>query len=183
MAPTATDFRRVMGLFATGVTVVAAYDGGAVRAATVNAFTSVSLEPLLVLVGLHKESRTGQAIRRSEGFSVNILREDGLALANHFAGKPQEGLPVAFLPFAGGPRLEGALASLGLRLEAVYPGGDHLLFLGRVEALYEGEPGGPLVFWRGGYRLLREPSLSPLQEADPFAPPLPPEPIYHEHEP
>ncbi|MDI3269293.1 MAG: flavin reductase family protein [Bacillota bacterium] len=180
MAPSTKDFRRVMGLFATGVAVVATYDGGHIRAATVNSFTSISLNPLLVLVSLREESRTAEAIRRSEGFSVNILREDGLALANHFAGNAQEGLSFQFLPFSGGPRLAGALASLGLRLETTYPGGDHLLFLGRVEALHEGEPGGPLVFWKGGYRLLRDPSLSPLQAADPFAPPIPPEPIYHE---
>ena len=92
-----TEFRRTLGRFATGVTVVSAYDeGGNPRGLTANAFMSVSLDPPLVLVSLDNRSRTKPVLERAGRYGVSVLAEEQRALSDHFAGRPQEGLEIAF---------------------------------------------------------------------------------------
>ncbi|BAD72040.1 MULTISPECIES: flavin reductase family protein [Thermus] len=151
-----TEFRRTLGRFATGVTVVSAYDeGGNPRGLTANAFMSVSLDPPLVLVSLDNRSRTKPVLERAGRYGVSVLAEEQRALSDHFAGRPQEGLEIAFEERAGVPLLKGALAQVAARVVAVYPGGDHTLFLGEVEYLSWRE-GRPLLYYAGRYGRLGE---------------------------
>jgi flavin reductase (DIM6/NTAB) family NADH-FMN oxidoreductase RutF len=152
-------FRRVMGAFATGVTVVAAQQGDEVHGMTANAFTSVSLDPLLVLVCIATHARMDGFIRRAGGFSVNFLSADQEPLSRYFANAWRPAAPPEFRfdPWDGGPRLVGSLASVGCRLDHAVDAGDHRVVLGRVIALFEGDPTAlPLLFFSGRYRRLSE---------------------------
>ncbi len=150
-------FRQTVGQFATGVTVVAAEVGGAIRAMTANSFTSLSLDPPLVLFCVGKQTRMGAVVRSAAGFSVNILQQEQQALSTYFAGGWTEEAPPPFTfePWEGGPLLAGSAAALGCAMHAIYEGGDHWIVIGRVIALYRNENGtAPLVFWRGRYAAL-----------------------------
>ncbi len=147
-------FRHTVGQFVTGVTIVATEVDDEVQAMTVNAFTSLSLDPPLVLFCATKASKTGQLVHALKGFSVNILREDQQALSTFFAGAWKEPTTPAFhfVAWDGGPRLEGCAAALGCAMHAIVEGGDHWIVVGRVLALHHGsEPRHPLVFFNGRY--------------------------------
>jgi flavin reductase (DIM6/NTAB) family NADH-FMN oxidoreductase RutF len=151
-------FRDTVGRFASGVTVIAAGTGSEVHGMTANAFTSLSLDPPLVLACLAKRARIGDHVRRAGSFTVNFLRADQIALSRFFAGawdRPTRP-PFRFIHEPEGPRLEGALGTIGCRLERELDGGDHWVVIGRVESLVQGlEPLHPLVFYRGAYRELK----------------------------
>ena len=152
----ATSLRHVMGHFATGVAVVTAVDDhGQPVGTTVNAITSVSLEPPLVLVCLGLASTTLRAVRDRAAFAINVLRAEHGHLASGFARrgalKPWDTARHQPGP-TGTPRLEGALAGLECRVEHRLPLGDHELVVGRVVAAEAAEP---LVFYRGAYSSLR----------------------------
>jgi flavin reductase (DIM6/NTAB) family NADH-FMN oxidoreductase RutF len=151
------DFRQVMGLFATGVTVVATMLEGEPHGMTANAITSVSLDPLLVLVCINNKLSMVEYIRQTQCFSISILREDQEPLSNYFAQLWKEPTPppYRFAQWEGGLRLEGCLASLGCVLHGIYDGGDHRIVVARVMALYHGEqPYRPLLFYGGRYEKL-----------------------------
>jgi flavin reductase (DIM6/NTAB) family NADH-FMN oxidoreductase RutF len=147
-------FRQTVGQFVTGVTVIATESEGSVRAMTVNSFTSLSLDPPLVLFCVGKTTRTGQLIRSAAGFSVNVLRQEQQALSTYFAGgwdRPDPP-PFSFVRWVGGPRLDRCAAALGCSIEAIHEGGDHWIVIGRVLALHCTErPCAPLVFFGGRY--------------------------------
>lgn len=133
------------------MTVVAAYgEGGRPKGLTANAFMSVSLDPPLVVVALDNRARTKPVIERAGRYGVSVLAEDQRVLAEHFAGRVQEGLEIAFVERAGAPVLEGALAHVVARVVEAHPAGDHTLFLGEVEYLHHRE-GLPLLFYAGRY--------------------------------
>ena len=147
-------FRQTVSQFVTGVTVIATEVDGEIRAMTANAFTSLSLDPPLVLFCAGKTSKTGQLVHAAEGFSVNILRQDQQALSTYFAGAWDQASrpPFHFVAWDGGPRLEGCAAALGCAIHAIVEGGDHWIVVGRVLALHHGvEPRHPLVFFSGRY--------------------------------
>lgn len=106
---------------------------------------SVSLDPPLVLVSLDNRSRTKPVLERAGRYGVSVLAEEQRALSDHFAGRPQEGLEIAFEERAGVPLLKGALAQVAARVVAVYPGGDHTLFLGGGVPLLAGREAPPLL--------------------------------------
>jgi 3-hydroxy-9,10-secoandrosta-1,3,5(10)-triene-9,17-dione monooxygenase reductase component len=147
------QFRDVAGTFPTGVTIVTAPGPSGL---TTNAFTTVSLDPPLLLVCFDRTSRTLPAVRDSRRFAVNILRAGQEDLAAVFASKR-----VAREKFAevthnvdhGVPVLDGALAWFVCDLERLEPGGDHAIAIGSVTALHA-EEGEPLLFYRGEYREL-----------------------------
>jgi len=150
-------FRQTVGQFATGVTVVAMEVEGSIRALTANSFTSLSLNPPLVLFCLGKGTKAGQVIEQVAEFSVNILSQDQQALSSYFAGswKGEEPPPFAFTKGEGGPRLEGSVASIGCRVHAVQEGGDHWIVVGQVASIHRSElPRSPLVFFGGRYAAL-----------------------------
>lgn len=144
------EFRNALSRFATGVTVVTTQIDGGMHGMTANAFTSVSLDPPLVLISVGKQARMHTHLREGGRFGVSVLSEDQLASAWNFAGRPQEGLQPAFLWRDGVPLVEHALAQFICTVEATYPGGDHTLFLGRVEDLWYRD-GSPLTFYRGRF--------------------------------
>ena len=152
------DFRRTAGLFATGVTVVAVQIDGVTRGMTANAITSVSLDPPLMLVAVQKDAHWLEYLRASTGFSINILNEGQADLSRFFANMWPElepPPPFIFLPWTGGPRLEGAVGAIACQTYQFIDGGDHWLVLGRVVDLYRPEPPEPpLLFFGGRYRRL-----------------------------
>jgi len=150
-------FRQTVGQFVTGVTVVATEVDGETRGMTANSFTSVSLDPPLVLFCVGKTMVMGQAIGRAAGFSVNVLSAAQQDLSSYFAGmwKEDQPPPFTFLPWEGGPRLSGCGAALGCALDAIHEGGDHLIVVGRVISLYRSEEAwAPLVYAGGRYAAL-----------------------------
>jgi flavin reductase (DIM6/NTAB) family NADH-FMN oxidoreductase RutF len=145
-------FRRTMGCFATGVAVVTTQLEGQPFGMTINSLTSVSLDPMVILVSLAKGSTTGAAIRRRCRFAVNLLREEQEAVSRRFVAK--DGHRFDDDSWRGGdwdvPLLPQRLAHLVCDVHLVHDVGDHEVVYGRVldcEA-YEGRP---LLYWRGSY--------------------------------
>lgn len=150
--------RRTCGNFATGVTVITTGTAATGSAGvTVNSFTSVSLDPPLVLFCVHRASRLLPALREAGGFAVNFLSHSQEPVAWTFAGR--ESARFDEVPHhwsrSGPPVLSEALAHLVCRTHAEYDGGDHAIVLGEVvEIGEEREDGHPLVFYRGSMGLL-----------------------------
>jgi flavin reductase (DIM6/NTAB) family NADH-FMN oxidoreductase RutF len=148
-------FRDTLGTFPTGVAVVTASGPQGPAGLTTNAFTSLSLDPPLVLVCFDRGSRTLEVVRERRRFAVNVLRAGGEDLARLFAGKaphPEKFAAVTHSEDLGVPVLDGARAWLVCDLEALHPGGDHEIGVGSVTALGRAEGGEPLVFYGGGFR-------------------------------
>ncbi len=146
-------FRDVMGRFATGVTVVTTRDGERRPVgATVSSFTSLSLDPPLVLICLENRSRTLGHIRRAGIFAVNVLAVGQQELSRRFAGPCPEwdGLKTV-ASSTGAPLLAGAVATVECRFETHYPGGDHHILIGRVVDLRADGEAAPLVYYKGAY--------------------------------
>jgi flavin reductase (DIM6/NTAB) family NADH-FMN oxidoreductase RutF len=150
------EFRRLLGHFATGVTIVTTTDADARPAGlTVSAFCSLSLDPPLVLICVDHKAQTYPALRERGRFAVNILGAEHEGLSRRFAGTgfdKFEGVPWRRSP-RGLPLLEGALAHLECTTVAAHDEGDHTIFVGRVEAGAAG-PGEPLLYYRGRYQRL-----------------------------
>jgi flavin reductase (DIM6/NTAB) family NADH-FMN oxidoreductase RutF len=154
----AEALRAAMRLFPTGVTVVTSGREERAEGMTANAVVSVSLDPLLFLVSVHKEARLNPSIREEGHFAVNVLAADQEGLSRLFASPERSsGLPAIHslgggYGSTGAPLAAGALAVIECELEAVYPGGDHDLFLGRVVAVRMGDTRkDPLIYHEGGY--------------------------------
>ena len=147
-------YRNTIGLFATGVTVVSTQMGETVHGMTANAVTSLSLEPLLLLVAFDNEARTLPAVQTTGRFGVNILAAGQEELARLFASKLDEIEKFEGVPHTvhdGIPVIDGALAWIGCRLERLIPAGDHTIGIGAVESAEAGS-GDPLLWFRGVYR-------------------------------
>jgi len=165
MAFDVRTFRHTLGEFATGVTVIAAEFDGVVQAMTANSFTSLSLDPPLVLFCAGKLTRVGQVLLPQSGrFCINILHEAQQAQSMFFAGawRDAEPPPFAFEDWHGAPRLVGSSASIVCETHAVHEGGDHWIVIGEVIALYRApDSAGPLVFCGGRYAALATPAEVP----------------------
>ena len=150
-----SEFKRVMGHYATGVAVVTTCrEDGSAAGLTVNAVTSVSLEPTLILVCVDRGSDTRRLIERAGCFGVNVLEEGkGETTARRFAdgGAEDRFRGIAWrTEHTGAPVLDEALAWLDCRVSAAFPGGDHTIFVGEVLAA-DAREGTPLLYYRGGY--------------------------------
>jgi len=189
-------FRQVMGQFATGVTIVTACNKGALVGLTVNAFCTVSLDPPLVLVCVDLQSNTLPHIRESGAFAVNILTDQQEHFSRCFATSSEERYEhfcraSYSVAATGSPVLADVLAFIDARIVAEYPGGDHVIFVGQVEAMGtndqvafadeairqeaiqaglngNGKAREPLAYYRGHYRHLdsdySKPSLAVYHE-------------------
>ena len=151
-------FRAVMGHFVTGITVVTALEGERPYGITVNALSSVSLDPPLVMVALDRRRFLTPIVREAGRYAVNILGEDQQALSDCFAGAPVEPgrldfCGAAWHPGATGlPLLDGAIATLECRVVETFSAGDHDLFIGEVDVLGSTEAGAmPLLYYRRRY--------------------------------
>ncbi|MGZ8438649.1 MAG: flavin reductase family protein, partial [Candidatus Limnocylindrales bacterium] len=151
-------FRRVMGHFVTGVTVVSAFDGEQPFGITVNALSSVSLDPPLVMVALDRRRFLTPIVRSAGRYAVNILSEAQQALSDCFAGAPVMPGRDAFCGAAwhmgesGLPLIDGAIATLECTVVETFSAGDHDLFIGRVETIAnELNHPMPLLYYRRRY--------------------------------
>src|SRR5690606_7688080 len=147
-------FRNALGQFATGVTVITVKGPEGLHGMTANAFTSVSLDPPLVLVCIDKRNRTHSLIQEVGKFGVSVLAEDHENVSRHFAGARELPIDVTFIEEGlGTPVIKESLAWLDCTVWRAYDGGDHTIIVGKVEAL--DAPGGkPLIFFQGAYRRL-----------------------------
>jgi len=157
---TASDFRKAMGCFATGVTIITVDQDGEAHGMTANAFTSVSLDPPLVLVCVDHQARTHAHLHARKRFGVNVLSSSQQAISEYYARSAEahqhaEAIGARFERTAHGtPVLEGALAYLECRLHTAQPAGDHTIFIAEVEHV-EVRAGEPLLYFRSKYRNIR----------------------------
>jgi flavin reductase (DIM6/NTAB) family NADH-FMN oxidoreductase RutF len=147
------ELRNAFGSFATGVTVLTYESEGANYGMTVNSFTSVSMDPPLVMVSLMRNSMALPYLT-TRPFAINVMGQDQLPTALQFAGKPQDDLIVDWLHGETAPRLKGSLAHLQCTSWETYEGGDHILLVARVLSFGQNETGLPLIFHRGQWREL-----------------------------
>jgi flavin reductase (DIM6/NTAB) family NADH-FMN oxidoreductase RutF len=156
--PTTAEFRLACGQFATGVTVVTAQRApGRVHGMTANSITSVSLDPLLLLICVDHRAHLLSMVTKQGRFGVSVLKEDQVAISRYFAQTEENleteaklGIRYRSTP-TGIPLLEDALVHIACRVVASYVAGDHTIFVGEVESteVFDGEP---LLFFRGAYR-------------------------------
>jgi flavin reductase (DIM6/NTAB) family NADH-FMN oxidoreductase RutF len=146
-------FRATLGRFASGITVLTLRDStGVDRGMTATAFSSLSLDPPLILVCIGKAASIGPSLARATHFAVHVLAADQEALARKFAEKDGDrfGGLTARRGVEGLPLLDGALATLECRIAARHPGGDHEIVVGEVLAA-SSRDGDPLIYYRGRY--------------------------------
>jgi 3-hydroxy-9,10-secoandrosta-1,3,5(10)-triene-9,17-dione monooxygenase reductase component len=153
LSPDPSTMRTVGGHFATGVTVVTATDGDTPVGMACNSFSTVSLEPPLVLFSAAKASTTWPRIQAAGKWAVNVLGEDDEEVCRLFAQKDADRFAhMTFRPgMSGAPILDRGLAFFDCVTEAEYDAGDHLIVVGRVLELGYQSEGKPLLFYRGGY--------------------------------
>jgi flavin reductase (DIM6/NTAB) family NADH-FMN oxidoreductase RutF len=152
-------FRDVLGCFATGVTIVTTLDPeGRLLGITANSFSSVSLDPPLVLFSLARKAYSFEAFRRSRHFAVNVLAADQSELSDTFArALADKWAGVAFEVWdTDCPIITGALAQFECRTVSSHDGGDHVVFIGAVERMAHDPAKTPLLYYKGRYRELRE---------------------------
>jgi flavin reductase (DIM6/NTAB) family NADH-FMN oxidoreductase RutF len=160
----AAALRRVCGLFVTGVTVITTGVDGRAAGTTVNSFTSVSLDPPLVLFCLHRQSRLQEALRACGSFAVNLLAGEQETVARAFAGRQTAQFEdVAYHHCAAGvPVLTEALAFLACRIVDEFAGGDHTIVLGEVvELSLPRRRQDPLIFFEGAFGALADEQRAP----------------------
>ena len=159
---TSAELRRAWGCFATGVTIVTVRDGSDSRGMTANSFTSVSLDPPLVLVSIDQRNRTCALLKEGERFAVSVLTEAHRALSDRFAGRQGHDMQDHFedvphyLTVDGLPLITDALATFTCRVVAVHAAGDHSLFIGQVEEFASAPGAAPLLFFSGRYARLEQ---------------------------
>jgi flavin reductase (DIM6/NTAB) family NADH-FMN oxidoreductase RutF len=159
MSVTQEQFRRAMAAFATGVTVITIDNLGEVHGMTANAFTSVSLDPLLVLVCVDHKAQTHAHLSARRRFGINVLSEEQTAISEYYAD-PDRDPAVAEQTGArfdrtphGTPVLHGTLAYLECRLQEARDAGDHTIFIAEVEDVVV-RAGRPLLFFGSDYHAI-----------------------------
>jgi flavin reductase (DIM6/NTAB) family NADH-FMN oxidoreductase RutF len=162
---TSEDFRKSMSHFATGVTIVTTLaKDGTYHGITVSSFTSVSLEPPLVLICIDKKAAAHHILPESGFFCVNFLHEGQVGLSNRFAGRDPrsfDDIPM-YNSATGAPVFAEALGFVDCRIVNTYDGGDHTIFLGEVvqlgvtePTLEDGRESSPLIYYKSAYRVLK----------------------------
>jgi len=147
--------RRILGHFATGVTVVTAYQHDEIHGMTANAVASLSLHPPLILAAVDKSAAMHATLTRSRCFALNILTQDQEHLSRRFAmrGIKEVNDLTWIKAVSGAPILADALAWVDCRVTDILPGGDHDIFIGEILA-GDCRDGAPLLYFRGKYRRL-----------------------------
>ena len=151
------SFRYVMGHFASGVTIMTTTAAGRMHGMTVSAFSSQSLDPLLILVSVERSTVMHQLVMESRAFAINILDEHGEGTARFFADNARlngpEFLEGAYhLGATGSPILKEAAAYVEARVHSTLEAGDHTIIVGQVAALEVLREAEPLIYYRSGYR-------------------------------
>ena len=173
MEPRPDEFRVVMGHFATGISVVTTFDGGSPSGITVNAFSSVSLEPALVMVALDRGRFITPMVRATGRYAVNVLGAEQQALSDCFAHAPARPGELGREAFCGAswhagptglPLLDGAIATLECSVEETFSAGDHDLFIGRVDSMEQVRAdAAPLLYFRRRYLRIEQGADSPVE--------------------
>jgi flavin reductase (DIM6/NTAB) family NADH-FMN oxidoreductase RutF len=166
MSLSSSDFRKAMGAFATGVTIITVDLDGEVHGMTANAFASVSLDPMLVLICVDHATRTHAHLHAKKRFGINVLSSDQRAISEYYA-RPERDHDSAEAEAGarfdrtkhGTPMLQGSLVYLECRLNTAQVAGDHTVFIAEVEDVVVRE-GEPLLFFRGKYRKVGEDVVS-----------------------
>ena len=155
--PTPESFRSVMSRFATGVTVMTTVADGVPHGMTANAVSSVSLDPLLVLVCVEKDTVMADMVRRSEVFGLSVLHDGQAEVSTFFAsperpmGDGQWDTVAHHTAKTGVPLLDDSLAWVDCEVWAIHDGGDHDIVVGRIVDLEVGDGEQALVYFRHGY--------------------------------
>jgi flavin reductase len=156
------DFRQSLGAFATGVTVITTRGEDHLFGMTANAFSSLSLDPPLILVCVISGTTGAQVIQQNGMFAVNILGSQQEPISRYFASKDRPRGLEAFNEIAhhtvvtGCPIIDGAAGFLDCRLHAAHEAGDHIIFIGEVVALAHDPDIEPLVYHGGRYRVVSD---------------------------
>jgi len=153
-------FKRSLAQWPSGVTVISTRHEGTVYGMTASSFTSLSLDPPLVLVAVDHRARLHHFLPLARRYGVSVLAQGQAPLSAHFAGRPQEGLPIPWVESEGLPLLEGAVAQLVCEIDAELPGGDHTIYVGRITHAAAWPEREPLLHQAGKYR-----SFAPLPPA------------------
>lgn len=173
MSVTNEEFRAALGRFASGITVVTSRDAsGTDHGITVSAFSSVSLDPPLVLISIEKTAGSHGALVESKRFAVNILSADQQKVSDSFAFRLEdkfEGIEWT-RGAAGIVLIAGCLAHIECATASEFDGGDHTIFVGRVEKITTAD-GDPLIYWMGEYRGIDR--TAPQKDEPPPTPPNP----------
>lgn len=162
-------FRLVMGHFATGISVVTTFDGDRPAGITVNALSSVSLDPALVMVALDRRRFITPMVRAAGRYAVNILGEGQQALSDCFAHAPvspgrEEFCGASWTPGPTGlPLIDGSIATLECTVVETFSAGDHDLFIGRVDSLRGDDAIAPLLYFRRHYLRIDQGAESPVE--------------------
>jgi flavin reductase (DIM6/NTAB) family NADH-FMN oxidoreductase RutF len=168
------ELRRACGQFATGVTVVTVCDGDGFRGMTASSFTSVSLDPPLVLISVDRRNRTHELLDVGEPFAVNILSQAQRCWSDRFAGRHGDiqhqfdDIPHT-ISATGVPILAKSPASFSCRVVAIHEAGDDSLFIGQVEEIASAPGTEPLLFFGGKYRALHPGETASTTRAYPAA--------------
>jgi len=153
-----SEFRKALGHFATGVTVVTVErEPGKIHGMTANSFTSVSLDPMLILVCVDQRAKMLPLLEKKKYFGISVLKQNQEAISEYFAEREhsfeaEQRLGIHFRQTPGGaPVIEGTLLQMSCKAIATHVAGDHTIFIGEVKdaELHEGEP---LLYFRGEYR-------------------------------
>jgi|BEDMetMinimDraft_2_1075160.scaffolds.fasta_scaffold00194_14 Conserved protein/domain typically associated with flavoprotein oxygenases, DIM6/NTAB family len=148
------DFREFMSMYPTGVTIVTAFEGNRPYGLTVNSFTSLSLDPLLILICIKKGKRSHYVINNASHFCVNILGQNQENLSVRFADPALEDKRFENLEYeirSNCPIIKGCIGYIICEKYASFDGGDHTIFLGKVIDYFKGKDNLPLIFYKRGY--------------------------------
>ena len=147
------SLRRAFGQFATGVTVVTTERNGDVHGMTANSFTSVSLEPAIVLVCINKRATIHERLRDTGRFGISVLTGAQIDAADHFAGRTKQLSEIDFEPLGASFVLPDALAQFDCTVSAMHEAADHIIAIGAVASV-RFAPGDPLIFHSSRYQRL-----------------------------
>lgn len=148
-------FRKAMGKFATGITVVSMYEDNEPTGMTVNAFMSISLNPTLIAVSIDKRASMYDKLQEIKQFGVSILRDNQQYLSQYFAKQIELDDPVSFIEQSGIPVLEDALVKLSCEINQQVEAGDHSIFIAKVKDITVSD-GEPVIYFGSNYRYLKE---------------------------
>ena len=149
------DFRNAMGNFATGITIVTTEWNGEVFGMTVNAFMSVSLDPMLVVISIDEQANMYELIQKTKKYAISILKEDQTKYSMIFADQIEGKNNIEFDQLNGHSVLQDALTTITCDVQDMVKAGDHMLFIGKVTDLSINE-GEPLLYFGGNYRQLED---------------------------
>ncbi|GIN98026.1 FMN reductase [Siminovitchia terrae] len=152
------EFRNTLGHFATGVTVITTTNGMENIGLTANAFSSVSLEPPLILVCIDKKASSIEALKKDRPFVVNILQQEQEAECWGFAKRGKDKFAGVSYTISedGVPMLQGNLATIECRVDEIFEGGDHYIITGKVKKANYDKEKNPLLFFRGEIRKMKD---------------------------